>query len=63
MYPDITKQMIDGIRKMCLKNFTEKSMEEEAKKKEKQRLMQLGQKKSSMNLDGQEKGNQPEEKK
>jgi len=41
-YPDITKKMINGIRCLCFKKLTEKSMKEEAKEKERDRIRKLG---------------------
>lgn len=41
-YPDLTKKMIDGIRKSCLRSFTQKSMQQEAQDRERERLRELG---------------------
>ena len=46
-YPEVTKQMIEGIRNLHIKNFTSKTMKEEAKQKERDRLREASKKRQS----------------
>lgn len=42
-YPEVSQKLVNGLKTLCLKRFTQKSMQEQAKDQERERLMKMGQ--------------------